>query len=306
MIQKKTTISFILLFLTALLWGSGFPIRKMALEYITPLFFNSLRFFIGFFMVFGFYLILNKGKINPTKPDEGGGIRFPLKKQLFGGTMMGVMLALGSAFQQTGLLTTTSGNAAFLTTLYTIMVPFLSVIFLKHKVAVKTWICAFIAIVGIYLIGGGIDFSLVIGDFLCILCALTFAIQMIITAHYAPKSDGIFLSFTQMLVSAVGSLLLSFIFESGNSIEGVMAAMGPLLYAAIMALGLPYTFQILGQKHIKSSIAAIIVSLESVFGAMFGAIILKETMTLVQLAGCALIFTAIVITQLNFKQNKKS
>lgn len=300
--MKKEIPAIILLFMTALLWGSGFPIRKIAMETVTPLFLNAIRFFTGFVFVFIFYIVYNKGEIHPGRPDKVGNIRYSARKQLFGASMMGLMLALGSAFQQTALLTTTSGNAAFLTTLYTIMVPILSVIFLRNKVPVKVWICAAIAVVGVYLIGGGMNFSLAIGDILAILCALTFAIQMSITAHYAPKSDGIFLSLVQMLIASLGNLILSLIMESGNSLEGVMDAMWPLLYAAVMALALPYTFQIIGQKYTKSSIAAIVVSLESVFGALFGALILHETMTFVQITGCALIFIAIIITQINFSK----
>lgn len=302
--MKKEVIAIILLFLTALLWGSGFPIRKMALESITPLFLNFLRFFIGFILVSIFYVVYNKGKVNPAQSIDGE-IRFPIKKQFIGASLMGLMLALGSAFQQVALLTTSSGNTAFLTTLYTIMVPILSVIFLKHKVPVKIWICAAIAVLGIYLIGGGMDSTLKIGDVLAILCALTFAVQMLIAAHFAPKSDAIFLSLCQMLTASLLNLILSLILESGNSFEGVMDAIWPLLYAAVMALAIPYTFQIIGQKYTRSSISAIVLSLESVFGAMFGAIILKETMTMIQLSGCALIFAAIIITQVNIKKKPK-
>ena len=304
--MKKEVIAIILLFLTALLWGSGFPIRKIAMETVTPFLLNAIRFFVGFILVLIFYIIYNKGKVHPGRSDDKDEIRYPANKQLLGASLMGLMLALGSAFQQNALLTTTSGNAAFLTTLYTIMVPILSVIFLKQKVPVKIWACAIMAVVGIYFIGGGMNFSLVIGDVFAILCALTFSVQMLITAHYAPKSDGIFLSLIQMLVASIGNLILSLIMESGNSIQGVTDAIWPLLYAAVMALAIPYTFQIIGQKYTKSSIAAIVVSLESVFGALFGTLILGETMTFIQIMGCVLIFTAIIITQVKFGRKAAS
>jgi drug/metabolite transporter (DMT)-like permease len=301
-ISRKNIIPIALLFMTALLWGSGFPVRKMAMETVTPLFLNFLRFAIGFIFLLIFYTAINKGKLNPVRNNTPEVTYAGIKHQILGGVVMGILLSLSSAFQQTALLTTSSGNTAFLTSLYTIIVPIISALFLKHKIQLKTWICAVVAIVGIYLIGGTLYFSLELGDTLAIISAVCFATHVLAVGHYARKSDGIFLSTVQMLVASIANLIFSLILESGNSLEGVITAMLPLIYSGVMALGIPYTFQIIGQKNTKASVAAIVLSLESVFGALFGLLILHETMSLMQVGGCVLIFTAVIVTQINPKK----
>ncbi len=301
--KKKEIISTALLLITALCWGTSFTARKIGLLYITPLFFNGLRFLLGFVFIVIIYVIFQKGKLDPTISESGMKLH-SLKAQILGGTCMGIVLGLGGLFQQLALVSGTAGKTAFFTALYTIMVPIISAVFLKTKVQPKVWIGAVVAVIGIYLIGGAGNFSMSTSDILALLCALSFALQILIIGKFSPGSNGLFLSMIQALVAGLLNLILGLIFESGNSLEGIMNAFWPLMVSAFIAMALPYSLQIIAQKNVPPSIAAIVLSLESVFGAMFGAMILGERMSPVRLTGCALIFGAIVIAQINFKWKK--
>ena len=289
--------------MTALCWGTSFTARKIGLLYITPLFFNGLRFLLGFVFIAIIYIIFQKGKLDPTISESDEKLH-SLKAQILGGTYMGLLLGMGGLFQQLALVSGTAGKTAFFTALYTIMVPIISAVFLKTKIQGKVWFGAVIAVVGIYLIGGGGNFSMTTSDVLALLCALSFAIQILVIGKFSPGSNGLFLSSVQAFVAGIFNLILGLIFESGNSFEGVMNAFWPLMVSGFIAMALPYSLQIMAQKNVPPSIAAIILSLESVFGAMFGMIILGERMSAIQLTGCALIFGAIVIAQINFKRKK--
>ena len=303
--RKKEFVSVTLLFITALLWGTSFAARKLGLLYITPMFFNGLRFLLGGLFIFAVYAIFQKGQLNPTKSPTGDPLAIaPLKTQITGGILMGILLGIAALFQQLALVDGSAGQTAFFVALYTIMVPIISAVFLRTKIPVKVWIGALIAVFGIYLIGGAGDFAISESDIYALLSAFTMAIQIHVINKYAHQSNGLFLSTLQALVSGILNLILGLIFESGNSLVGIMNAFWPLMVCSFVSMGIPYTLQILAQKNAPPSISAIVLSLESVFGAIFGAIILGERMGPLQLAGSALIFSAIIIAQLNIKKRK--
>ena len=301
--MKKEVISVLLLFLTALMWGTSFSARKIGLLYMTPIFFNGLRFLLGCFFIILIYIIFQKGKLDPTKSVNGEEL-LSLKTQIKGGAIMGLILGMGGLFQQLALVSGTAGKTAFFTALYTVMVPIISAIFLRTKVPGKVWVGAVIAVAGIYLIGGGGGFSMSQSDVLALFCALSFAIQILVTGKFSPKSNGLFLSIVQAFVAGILNLIIALFIESGNSFEAVMKAFWPLIVSSLVAMAIPYSLQIIAQKNAPPSIAAIVLSLESVFGALFGAAVLGERMTIIQIMGCVLIFCAIVIAQLKLKRNR--
>jgi len=299
--MKKEIISTFLLFIAALCWGTSYTARKLGIVYVTPLFFNGLRFLLGCLFIFMIYFVVQKGRLDPSKSNRDIEL-FPVKTQMAGASLMGLFLALGAVFQQEALVYGSVGKIAFFTALYTIMVPMISAIFLRTKIPFKVWGGAVIAVIGIYLIGGGGNFSMTVSDVLALSCALTFAFQILLTGKYASKSNSIFLSMIQTLVAGTVNLILSLIFESGNTFQDVMHVFWPLMVSAFIAITIPYSLQIIAQRNAPPSIAAIVLSLESVFGAMFGAIILRERMSVIQITGCVLIFSAIIISQIRFRK----
>jgi drug/metabolite transporter (DMT)-like permease len=299
--SKKTVMNSMLL-MTALLWGSGFVFRKMALTYMTPFFFNSMRFYIGFVFVLIIYILTtfyNKKK-NQIEESKGEVVFYkPISYQIFGGLAAGAVLSLAASCQQFALSYTTAGKAGFITSLYTLFVPIISLFILKRKIKKQVWVGAVLAVVGLFLISlsAGNQFIITFGDSLVFMSAILFAVQILIIGHYITHSSALLISTAQFFSCATFSLIFSLIFEKGNSLEGVISATGILVYTGIFCIGIAYTLQTLAQKKASPSIAAIIMSLESVFAAIFGAAILGERMSGFQISGCLLIFIAVILVQ---------
>lgn len=303
--NRSKLLNNILLLTPALLWGSSFSVRKMAAAYMTPLFFNSMRLYTGFIFVLGIYLltlIVNKKKeadpeILNAEASEKAALTNPLSYQIVGGAACGIVFALGSICQQWGLYLTTAGKTGFITTLYTIFVPLISWLFLKKKVKKQIWAGAILAVVGLFFISAGSGFRLSMGDTVVFIGAIFFAMQIILTGHFVQYASVLFLNMMQLATAATISLIFSFLFEQGNSLSSVLQASGIILYAGVVCIGVAYVCQGIGLKKASPSVAAIILSFESVFGAIFGALILQERMSGYQLLGSGLIFAAIMTAQ---------
>ena len=214
------------------------------------------------------------------------------------------MLCLASVAQQIGIAYTTASKAGFITALYVIIVPVLS-IFLKNRPSLKIWGCVVLALIGMYLLcmKPG-SFRLEIGDAWVSLCALLFALQIMILSHFSPLVDGVRLSRLQFLVVAVISTLLMFLTESPTP-ETLKLALPAILYAGIFSSGIAYTLQILGQENVNPTLASMIMSLESVFSALTGWLILGEQMSGRELFGSLLMFAAIVLAQIEPKKKAR-
>jgi drug/metabolite transporter (DMT)-like permease len=299
--SKKTVMNSMLL-MTALLWGSGFAFRKMALTYMTPFFFNSLRFYIGFIFVLIIYLFTtfyNKKKSEANGITDQGVFSNPISYQIIGGLSAGAVLSVAAACQQFALSFTSAGKAGFITSLYTLFVPIISLFILKRKIKKQVWVGAVLAVLGLFLISvsASNQFVITFGDSLVFISAILFAVQILIIGHFITNSSALLISVAQFFSCATFSLVFSLLFEKGNSLEGVVAASSILVYTGIFCIGIAYTLQTLAQKKASPSIAAIILSLESVFAAIFGAIILGERMSGFQVSGCILIFVAVILAQ---------
>ena len=226
------------------------------------------------------------------------------KVLLRGGIFCGVALFAASAAQQMGIGTTSTAKAGFMTALYVVLVPVAGV-FLGSRPGVKLWCCVAASVVGLYLLclAGRDTLSLTGGEWQLLVCAILFTAQIMLVNHFSPQLDGIQLSFVQFFVVSVLSTIFAFVFEAPSP-DQFRAAAVSIAYCGIMSSGVAYTLQIVGQKVLDPTIASLAMCLESVFSALAGWLILGETLSATELCGCALMFGAIVVSQLPEKRLK--
>ena len=291
----------ILLFIASLIWGSAFVSQREAMVHLSPFTFNACRSIVGFISLIPVFLYFRKTSLKEhplSKPEEDA----LNKRSVFAGIICGIALCVASCFQQIGISTTTAGKAGFITALYIVIVPVFG-IFLKKATPWNTWISIGIAIAGFHLLCINENFSISTGDFFCLICAFCFSVQILFIDHFTKSEkpvDPIMMSLVQFFTVSVISLILTFLFETPD-INSILLTWRPILYAGIFSSGVAYTLQILGQKKTPASIAPLIMSLESVFSVLFGWLILSESMTPKEIAGCALVFIAVVLSQLSIK-----
>lgn len=299
--------SFLLL-LTATIWGVAFVAQSVGMDYVGPFTFNATRNLIGAVVLLPCIGLLNK--INGNKNEnldeknsdqKSSDKRTQNKLLLTGGVCCGVVLFIASTFQQIGIQYTSVGKAGFITAMYIVIVPLLG-IFLHKKVGIRMFGAVLLAVTGLYLLcmtGGGFVFQT--GDILELICALVFSIHILVIDYFSPKVDGVKMSciqfFTCSILSAVGMI----IFEEPK-LDLILAAWMPILYAGVMSCGVAYTLQIVGQKGMNPTVASLIMSLESVISVIAGWLILGQKLSIRELCGCALVFTAIIIVQLPQKK----
>lgn len=302
MSRKKVRNSFLLV-ITALIWGIAFVAQSEGGKAAGPFTFNCIRSFIGGLVLLPVIKLLDKINHDNKKPVT--------KKEkntlLLGGVCCGTALFLASSFQQIGLyLGTPAGKAGFLTACYILLVPVLG-LFIKKRCGFNIWIGIVVTIIGLYLLCMSDSLSFQLSDILVLICALLFAVHILIVDHFSPLVDGVRMSCIQFLVCGVLGVFPMFFSEMGHSLEGIMkwipnlatfSAWIPISYAGIMSCGVAYTLQIVGQNGLNPTIASMIMSLESVFSVIAGWLILNQTMGVRQLVGCGLIFVAIIIAQI--------
>ena len=293
--SKKMRGNLILL-LTALIWGTAFVAQSAGMEHVQPFTYNGVRTLIGGLVLIPAIFLFDRLKPADQRPspDEQKKIR---RNSLIGGAACGVVLCVASSFQQFGISMTTAGKAGFITALYIVIVPLLGV-FIKKKIPKITWLCVGIAVVGFYLLCVKEGFSVSAGDLLVLCCAFFFSIHIMVIDYFNGKQvDGVRMSCIQFLVAGLISLVLMLVFEQ-PSLENLWAAKGSILYAGVLSCGVAYTLQILGQRDTEPTTATLILSLESVFAALSGWALLHETLSFKELAGCALVFAAVILAQI--------
>ena len=284
-IQLKANI---LLLLTAAIWGLAFVAQKVGAEHVGAFTFNGIRFALGSISLVPLILFFNKKK---GKLDESS-----LKPTIKAGIIAGCVLFIATSLQQMGVMGTTAGKAGFITGLYMVIVPLLG-LFLKQKVNKSTWIGIVIAVIGLYLLSINEDFSISKGDLLVLIGTVGWAVHILLIDNFTKKIDPIKLSSIQFATCSILSLVMAIIFEDINMVD-ISAAIVPILYGGLLSVGVAYTLQVVAQKNAKPSHAAILLSMESVFGAIGGAMFLGERIGARGLVGCVLIFIAIIISQL--------
>ena len=281
------------LFLTALIWGVAFVAQSAGMDYVQPFTFNAVRCMIGGIVLIPCIGILKLYKKEPVRQGE--------QKTLYkGGIICGILLFIASNLQQFGIQYTTVGKAGFLTALYIIIVPFLG--FFSHRRAgKKVWLGVVLALCGLYLLCIKEDFKLAIGDALMIMCAFAFSFHIMVIDRFSPKVESVKMSCIQFFVCGLLSAICMFIFEQPQ-ISQILAAWQPILYAGVMSCGVAYTLQIAAQQGMNPTVASLILSMESVFSVLAGWLLLHETLSRKELAGCLLMFIAIILAQLPQKQ----
>lgn len=296
-----------LLFIASFIWGTAFVAQSVGSNELNALAFNCIRNFIGVIAlipVLLWQIYTKKDNVNivqnPISSDNSpqNSLKNIFTRELLqGGLICGTALCIASNFQQMGIEQSTVGKSAFITALYIVLVP-ITGLFFKKKVSLQVWFCVLLAIIGLYLLCMKDEaFVLATGDIYLLLCAFFFTIQITAVDHFAPKVNCVALSMMQFLVTAILSGI-GMIFTEIPSWENIWNAMLPLLYAGVMSSGIAYTFQIIGQKHLSATIATLIMSLESVFAALAGWLILKEVLSTKELIGCGLVFAAVILSQL--------
>ena len=297
--MKKSTVSSLLCLLAAAIWGFAFTAQKAAAA-VPPFMLTAARGWIaGLFLIL---VILLFDKL------RGGERRLFSKKGLdvtriewIGGVVCGLVLASASAFQQFGIVGTDAGKTAFITALYVVIVPIYA-LFLGRSSPLHVWISVGIAVIGFYFLCITESFSLAPSDLLVLICALIFALHIMVIDRFGERCDGIRMSCIQFFtVGAVGTVL-SLIFEHGASLSCLWGNVFPILFLGIGSSGIAYTAQILGQKGANPAVASVLLSMESVFGVLGGAVVLHETLTGRELLGCAIVFLAVILSQLPVKE----
>ena len=292
----------VLLMLAALIWGIAFVAQSVAMDHVGAFTFNGLRSVLGGIVLLPVIAVSGaaKKKSGTYQPMDKAG----RKALIIGGIICGICLCVATNLQQFALKDAEAGKAGFITALYIVIVPVLG-IFFKKKVRPIIWACVAIAVAGMYLLCVSGSMSLATSDILLMLCALVFSFHILAIDHFSPKVDGVKLSCIQFFVCGGISCIMMFIFEKPDW-ASICAAYIPLLYAGIFSCGVAYTFQILGQKDFNPTVASLILSLESVFSVLAGWIILGQTLSLVEMGGCVMIFIAIILAQFPARKKPKS
>lgn len=292
--RRTTPKGIILLLITAIIWGSSFVAQSIGMQSIDAFTFTGIRTALGMLFLLPFTLIINKG--------------FDFKRStLKKGLILGVVFSIAQNFQQFAFYYSTSGKIAFITAFYMFFVPLISVMFLRKKIAVLTWVSIFIGLLGLFLLC--IDpkdlTNINMGDILALICAIFYAVQIIqIDRFLEDGTSGVQLSFMQFFVAAIISIVAMFIFEK-PVIADIKTAAPSLLYSGIMSCGIAYTLQIVGQKHASPVVASLLMCLESVFAVITAAIVLHENMLPREMAGCLIMFGAIILSQVSESLSSK-
>ena len=292
--RRTTPKGIFLLLITAIIWGSSFVAQSIGMRSIDAFTFTGIRTALGMLFLLPFTLIINKGfdfKISTLKK----------------GLILGVVFSIAQNFQQFAFYYSTSGKIAFITAFYMFFVPLFSVLFLKKKIAVLTWISILIGLIGLFLLCINPEelTNINLGDVLALICAVFYAIQiMLIDKYLEDGTSGVQLSFMQFFIAAIISIVAMFIFEQPN-LADIKTAAPSLLYSGIMSCGIAYTLQIVGQKHASPVVASLLMCLESVFAVITAAIILHENMLPREMAGCLIMFGAIILSQVSESLSSK-
>ena len=277
--------------LAAFIWGTAFVAQSMAAGHVGPFTFNAARSVIAFFFLLGLCVVR---RIWQNK--AGMAAASAPKNLIIGGICCGTALAVASNLQQKGIETTTSGKAGFITALYIVLVP-IAGLFLRRRVGVKVWVGVVLAMAGLYCLCITEGFSIAVGDFFLLGCAVCFTVQILCIDHFAQKVDGVELSCAQFLVVTVLSAAGMLVTET-PSWEAITVCIGPILYVGFFSSGVAYTLQILAQKDSNPTVVSLLLSLESVFATLAGAVILHDQMSGKEYFGCVLMLCAVVLAQL--------
>ena len=288
--MSKTT-SLVCALITTFIWGTAFIAQDTGMDNIGPLSFNAARFFVGFFTILPIAIILERKKIL---------VEVNSNKKLFFKflIMMSVSLFLGTYLQQTSLLYTNIANSAFFTVFYVPIVPIILFVVYKIKVHWSIWPSILLCLVGVYFLSDFSNSRILLGDSLVILCSFFWALHIIFAGKFMEKFNiPIFFASLQAILVGTYSLILAYFFEE-ITIQNIMLEHYSIIYAGVFSGGIAFTLQMYAQKNIDEAPAAIIYSLEGVFAALAGWVILNQILDLDNIIGCFLILIAVILSQI--------
>ena len=300
--MNRKMLGNLLLTLTAMIWGTAFVGQRVGMESIEPFTFTAARMALAAVAVGVVSLIIDR-----KKPDSENRV-IEREKQitrytLIGGLCCGVFLTAGSLFQQVGVVYTSAGKAGFITAMYMLLVPVINFLFFKKRNSLRVWLAVLVGVAGMYLLCMTEGFSLAKGDTLVLICAFMFSGHILCCDYFAPRGKAITISAIQFAVTSLISAVFAFLFEEPSWAK-VVSAMIPILYCGLISGGVGYTLKIVAQKYTDPTIASLLMSLESVFAVIAGALLLGERMSGRELLGCVVMFAAIVLVQI--PEKKKS
>lgn len=297
--MKKRIQGSIFLLLATIIWGSAFVSQSLGMDHIGPFTFQSVRSFIAILGLLPVVFFFDR------KKGEGKAYfrNWANKKLWKVGILCGIPLFLACNLQQVGLVDTDAGKSGFLTAMYIVIVPVIG-FFLKKKTSIMVPISVALAVAGLYCLSCVGVTQISSGDLLTIACAFMFAVQIILIDTFAGNLDALRLNTIQVLVCSVLSTIVMLLIEQPTW-TGISGCWIPLLHTGLLSMGAAYSLQIFGQKNIEPNTASLIMSLESVFAVVFGAVILKETMTFWESIGCILVFAAVILSQIPVKAKKE-
>ncbi len=317
--DRKSLRGSLLLLLGSVIWGAAFVAQRVGMDHMGPYTFNGIRMLLAWLVMVPVTWIFEgkakrvdqgDGSFGPKNKKDGSGDEkwskrtvppvHNQKEQRIAGILCGTLLFVATSLQQMGLVTTTAGKAGFITALYVVLVPVAAWLLFRKNPGKIIWLGVIIAVAALWLLcmpaGGG--FNLQGGDLLVLGCAVCFTFQILCVDHYAQRVSGVRLARDEFFVTGGLSMLIAVATET-ITWEGVREGLIPILYAGVMSGALGYTLQVLGQKDTDPTVASILMCLESVFATLTGVLILGETMTPREIAGCVMMFSAVILAQLS-------
>ncbi|MEQ2400408.1 DMT family transporter [Peptoniphilus hominis (ex Hitch et al. 2025)] len=280
----------IMLFITSIIWGLAFVAQAQGMEHIGPFTFTAARSVVAIIFLYLTYVFFNK--TSKTYREQ----KFDMKRTIRGGILCGLVFTFGINFQQFGLVYTTAGKASFLTALYIVFIPIIG-LFYGKKINKKLQMCIVLAMIGTYLMSVKGSLSMNIGDLITIFGSIVFAIHILMLSEFSKDTNAVLVSLIQFAVCGFFSLIAALIFE-GIDMSAILKSYLPILYVGILSSGVGFTIQLMALKELDPVVASMISSLESVFGAVFGWLILSQSMSEREIIGGIIIFVATLIAQL--------
>lgn len=287
--KQGTVKADILLLLTAMIWGFAFVAQRVGMDYIGPFTYNSIRFALGSLSLIPLILLTQKRRHKREATVQ--------KPALPGGILAGGALFAGASLQQAGLVYTSAGKAGFITGLYVVIVPLLG-LFWQQRPRAGTWLGTMLAVIGLYFLSITKEFSISFGDLLVLLGAFFWAGHVLLIGWLAPRTDSLKLASIQFAICSLLSLLTALVVEPLN-LNAILQATVPILYGGLGSVGIAYTLQVIAQRDAHPAHSAIILSLEGVFAAIGGWLLLNETLTLRAVFGCALMLSGMLLSELS-------
>ncbi len=290
--RRATLKGDALLLITAAIWGSGFVAQRLGMDHVGPMTFNAIRFAIGLAVLLPVIRIRSSAR-NAARSNAD---RILPRSCLIGGVLAGLVFFVAAGLQQTGIVYTTAGKAGFITGLNVVIVPLIC-LGVGRRSGAASWVGAALAAVGLYFLSAAGSLDVNRGDWFVLGCAFFWAVHILVIGHYATRTDPLKLAAVQFATGAVLSALAALVSEE-ITVEGIVAARWAVLYSGAFSVGIAFTLQVVGQRRAPPAHAAVLLSLESVFAALCGWLVLSETLTQAQILGCALMLLGTLVSRL--------